>query len=297
MGKSKIQWTDETWNPVVGCTKVSQGCKFCYAERLYPRVYPGHAFTTVRLMPERLEQPLGWRKPRMVFVNSMSDLFHENIPASFIVQCFEVMGAAPQHTYQILTKRTERIYPVLFGEEGGFYLGGGDFYPHILLGVSVEDQVTADDRIPKLLTSGWVGKKFVSYEPALGPVDFKNFIPTRCCSGVDCGCMGKPIMEPPYLDWIIAGGESGPKARPSHPDWFRAVRNQCQAAGVPFFFKQWGEWVPNDQDSDYLTGKGTVRASLAGDGNAGVSGLWRKAGKKAAGRLLDGREWNEFPKH
>ena len=162
MGKSKIQWTDETWNPVVGCTKVSQGCKFCYAERLYPRVYPGHAFTTVRLMPERLEQPLGWRKPRMVFVNSMSDLFHENIPASFIVQCFEVMGAAPQHTYQILTKRTERIDPVLFGEEGGFYLGGGDFYPHILLGVSVEDQTTADDRIPKLLTSGWVGKKFVA---------------------------------------------------------------------------------------------------------------------------------------
>ena len=227
MGDTKIEWTDKTWNPVTGCSKVSAGCKFCYAERIFQRPYPGRVFTDLRIHTERLEQPLHWKNPCRIFVNSMSDLFHEGIPADFIVQIFEVMAAAPRHTFQILTKRPERIKAVLFGEEGHFYLGGGDYYPHIWLGVSMEDQSTADERISSLLSVGWMGVNFASYEPALGPVGF-------------CRWLGKRDDLLPSIGWVIAGGESGPHARPSEVSWYRSARDECRQAGVPFFMKQLG---------------------------------------------------------
>ena len=295
--RSKIEWCDATWNPVTGCTKVSAGCKFCYAERIFNRPYPGRAFTDVRIHPERLEDPLHWKKPRLIFVNSMSDLFHESIPASFVVNCFEVMSEAKQHTFQILTKRPDRIGPVLFGEPGKFYLGGGDYLSNVLIGVSVENQDTADERVPKLLSCGWVGRFFVSYEPGLGPVEFtqgRKWLQKIRVMSPD------PDQLTPYvrpgLDWVIAGGESGPAARPSHPDWFRSVRDQCQAAGVPFFFKQWGEWQPW-RDARGFVNKLPVARVQRGDTPANVI-EWLdmvRVGKKQAGRLLDGREWNEFP--
>lgn len=264
--KSKIEWCDASWTPIrarvkedakaiaeargytsllpiikpgrVGphCEHVSQGCVRCYSEtnngRCLPHNGTGLPFNRQSrdlvdiFMDEKiLQQPLHWKRPRKIFVCSQTDLFGEFVPSSLIIDCFEVMAAAPQHTYLILTKRPERIAPVLFGQEGHWYLGGGDYYGHIMLGVSCEDQPTADERIPKLLGCGWVGPFFCSYEPALGPVDFKRWIWPQGMLGIE-------------LDWIVAGGESGPHARPMQPEWARSVRHQCQDAGVPFFFKQ-----------------------------------------------------------
>ena len=291
-GQSKIEWTDATWNPVTGCTPVSAGCDNCWARRISRRTFGNRPFSEVRCHPERIEQPLHWRKARKIAVCLMGDLFHADVPARFIVEIFETMAACPQHTFQVLTKRPDRIASVLFGEEGRFYLGGGDFLANVILGTSVEDQPTADDRILKLLMSGWAGKFFVSYEPALGPVDLERggfflISPTQSPSGINW--LG--------LDWVIAGGESGPGARPAHPDWFRSVRDQCVAAGVPFFFKQWGAWLHSSQmDEDrvehalHIHVKNPKRVQVWPDGSCSV-----RLGKKRAGRLLDGREWNEFP--
>lgn len=277
---TKIEWTNATWSPVTGCSKVSEGCKHCYAEREWARlsanpktVYHGRKFTDVMFHPERLDQPLRWKKPRMIFVNSMSDLGHESIPLDFTDRVFGYMNMCRRHTFQILTKRPKRLREVVLHalDEEGLSV-----FPNVWLGVSVEDQETADERIPLLLETP-AAVRFVSYEPALGPVDLSRWV------------------IHPRLDWVIAGGESGPKARPSHPDWFRAVRDQCQAAGIPFFFKQWGEWIPRDQDPNFEMGTGLMRSCLAGDGKSGEVGIWRRVGKKRAGRNLDGREWNEYP--
>ena len=255
--KTKIEWTrgddgspGRTWNPVRGCSLVSDGCRRCYAMKQAHRFsgkgqpYEGLTETgpngprwngKVRLVLEALEQPLHWKKPCRVFVNSMSDLFHKDVPADFIKQCFDVMEAAPQHTFQILTKRPERIEPVLFGEEGGWYLGGGDYLPNIHLGVSVEDQPTADDRIKKLLAVAWEGVNFVSYEPALAAVDFetgRGFLTGQ--SHDNAPYKGR------YVNWLIVGGESGPRARPCNLQWIRSVIAQCKAANVLAFVKQFG---------------------------------------------------------
>lgn len=286
--KSKIEWTDATWNPVTGCSKVSQGCKFCYAERVFPRPYPGREFTDVRCHPERLEQPLKWKKPRRIFVNSMSDLFHEKVTTDFILQVYVTMLHADQHVFQILTKRPERMLRFFRDLQKSV-----TDWPlrNAWLGVSVEDQKTADERIPILLQTP-AAVRFVSYEPALGPVDFSRWLPIQTVGGVE--------MET-WLDWIIAGGESGPHARPAHPDWFRQVRDQCQAAGVPFFLKQWGEWGPQGQILNCSARKSLCsrrynwnkpRTDIPLESDCRVS---FRVGKKAAGRLLDGREWNEFP--
>jgi protein gp37 len=301
---TRIEWTDETWNPVTGCTKVSAGCQHCYAERLWPKVEgaqaaregraPQRSFTDVRVHFDRFDAPLHWRKPRRVFVNSMSDLFHESVDDVHIAALFGVMAAAPQHTFQILTKRPQRMrewfqWIARDKEDPGegclrytSQILGLDFldrapydtpaWPlrNVHDGVSVEDQPTADERIPLLLETP-AAIRFVSYEPALGPVDATPFLSTQHSA----------LSTDPKLDWIIAGGESGPRARPPHPDWFRAVRDQCTAAGVPFFFKQWGEWAP----------------PIAEDGvpPGAVEGRLYRVGKKAAGRLLDGREHSEYP--
>lgn len=261
MTKTSIEWCDEVWNPVTGCAKVSQGCKHCYAEtiaeRFWATQYPPNPdgsprkFTDVRVHPERLEDPLKWRKPRRVFVNSMSDLFHEDVPEHFIASVFGAMALCQQHTFMILTKRPKRAAD-WFQDIGGttrrswVLLSAARLInanrikfpdwplPNVWLGVSVEDQKTADKRIPMLLQTP-AAVRFVSYEPALGPVDFMG-INGALNSWFKNGEID--VVREGNLDWIIMGGESGPGARPMHPDWARSVRDQCQDAGVPFFFKQ-----------------------------------------------------------
>lgn len=231
--KTGIEWTEATWNPVTGCTKVSPGCKHCYAERLAvrlqamgnPRYKNGFALT---LHPDQLALPLRWRQPRLIFVNSMSDLFHEAIPDHFIARVFDVMSRADWHVFQILTKRSERLAA----------LAPNLPWPgHVWQGVSVENarytrRILHLQAVPSAV-------RFLSIEPLLGPI---------------------PNLPLNGIHWVIVGGESGPKCRPVNPAWVREIRDQCLAAGVPFFFKQWGGITP-----------------------------------KSGGRLLDGRIWNGFP--
>jgi len=233
MAKSSIEWTDATWNPVTGCTKISPGCKHCYAERMATRLQAmgqrnyQNAFE-LTLQPHMLESPLRWRQPSRIFVNSMSDLFHEAVPTSYIKEVFRVMTCADWHHYQVLTKRSARLLevsPLL------------DWQPHIWMGVSVERE-SFSYRIEHLRrTSALV--KFLSLEPLLGPMSNLNLH---------------------GIDWVIVGGESGPRARPMLAAWVRDIRDQCLSAGVPFFFKQWGGVV-----------------------------------KSRNGRVLDGRTWDEMP--
>ena len=255
MADTQIDWCDKVWNPVTGCSKVSTGCKNCYAERMAKRLagragYPAENPFAVTLHPDRLNEPLRWRKPRRVFVCSMGDLFHADVPDGFIFRVWQTMAATPWHTYQVLTKRPERM-----AEFTGVCAVMPPFaLPNVWLGVSVEDQATADERIPHLLRCP-AAVRFVSYEPALGPVDFDGDgyagpgwlrgwhteaeHDPRCDGSCSAGHCPVPVQtENEKLDWIIAGGESGPHARPAHPDWFRSVRDQCKAAGVAFFMKQ-----------------------------------------------------------
>ena len=235
---SAIEWTDATWNPVTGCTKITRGCDNCYAARFSERFrnVPGHPFSTgfdLTLRPERLAQPLRWAKPRMIFVNSMSDLFQKEIPLSFIDQAFDVMEAADWHVFQVLTKRSSLMRDYMdrrYGTKRG--------PKHIWCGVSVED-AQAKSRVEHL-RNAQAGVRFLSIEPlidAVGAIDLVG------------------------IDWVIAGGESGPGARPVTLEWLRDVRDQCIRQDVAFFFKQWGGVRP-----------------------------------KSGGRQLDGREWSEFPK-
>lgn len=216
--QSKIEWTDATWNPVRGCTKISPGCKHCYAQTFAERFrgIPGHPYEQgfdLRLVPDKLYEPFSWAAPRMVFVNSMSDLFHPGVPESYILQVATVMQRANWHTYQILTKRADRMTAMLQGplrflaEE-----------PHIWWGVSVEDRRYGLPRVD-LLRHSPAKIRFLSVEPLLqnlGAVDLSG------------------------IAWVIVGGESGPGARPLRKEWVISIRNQCLASGVPFFFKQWG---------------------------------------------------------
>jgi protein gp37 len=219
--KSSIEWTDTTWNPVTGCTKVTRGCDNCYAERFSERFrgVPGHPFTTgfdLTLRPDRLGQPLSWRKPRMVFVNSMSDLFHKRVPAHYISRVFATMEAASSHTYQILTKRSSMMRNFVNARYGEGLAPG-----HIWLGVSIEDRASLV-RL-KHLKETRATVRFVSFEPLLGPI-----------APVDLS----------GIQWAIVGGESGPRARPMDPVWARDLRDQCLESDVAFFFKQWGGPTP-----------------------------------------------------
>lgn len=288
-----IEWTDTTWNPVTGCTEVSEGCENCYARTFAERWrgLPGHPYEQgfdLRLWPERLTKPLRWRKPRRVFVNSMSDLFHRQVPDSFIAAVFATMAATPQHTYQVLTKRPGRMrslltspaFPPLVAQvarelpTGAGTLAAGPL-PNVWLGTSVENQRWADVRIPVLLGTP-AAVRFLSCEPLLGPVDLQPWLRhvqnacDRCTvrgpldwhnchlwGNCSCGCHPPRPAGP---DWVIVGGESGPHARPVDPLWVRELRDVCQVARVPFFFKQWGGRTP-----------------------------------KAGGRDLDGRTWDQYP--
>src|SRR5215213_8556348 len=211
--RSAIEWTESTWNPVTGCSKVSPGCAHCYAEAFAERWrgIPGHPYEQgfeLRLWPERLEQPLRWRRPRMIFVNSMSDLFHEDIPLEFIERVFSVMGEASWHTFQVLTKRHERLAE--FAPEL-------EWHPNVWMGVSIENRRFVH-RADYLRTVP-AAVRFISAEPLLGPLD-----------GLDLD----------GIDWLIAGGESGPRHRRIDPEWVRDLRDRCAIENVAFFFKQWG---------------------------------------------------------
>ncbi len=210
---SSIEWTEATWNPVTGCTKISPGCKFCYAERMAKRLKAmgqeryrdGFQLT---LQPDLVELPLRWKTPKMIFVNSMSDLFHKDVPLDYIQRCFTTMKRASWHTFQVLTKRADRLAAVA---------GDLDWPPNVWMGVSVEN---ADyvDRIDFLRTVP-AAIRFLSLEPLLGPL---------------------PNLDLTEIQWVIVGGESGPGARPMESTWVTDIRDQCQSANVPFFFKQWG---------------------------------------------------------
>ncbi len=234
---SAIEWTDATWNPVTGCTKITAGCENCYAARFSERFrgVTGHPFERgfdLTLRPDRISQPLAWRRPRMIFVNSMSDLFHKEIPREFIDRVFDTMEAASWHVFQVLTKRSTLMRDYLRHRYGDVKAP-----PHIWLGVSVENGA-ATKRIKHLQQSP-ASIRFLSIEPLIGPVG---------------------TMDLAGIHWVIAGGESGPNARPMDIDWARDVRDQCAQLQVAFFFKQWGGIRP-----------------------------------KSGGRDLDGREWNELP--
>jgi protein gp37 len=216
--KSKIEWTDATWNPVRGCTKISPGCAHCYAETFAERFrgVPGHPFKSgfdLRLVPEKLGDPLRWGTSRMIFVNSMSDLFHKDVPDDYIVSVARVMVAANWHTYQVLTKRADRLQSLLKGK-----LRFSAEQSHIWWGVSVENRFHGLPRID-LLRSSPASVRFLSVEPLLEDLGHVNLA---------------------KIDWVIVGGESGPGARPMEASWVRNVRSNCCDAGVAFFFKQWG---------------------------------------------------------
>jgi protein gp37 len=382
--KTGIEWTDATWNPLRGCSRVSEGCRNCYAEKVAYRfsgagrpyeglavLRNGHASWTgkVEFVEKHLPDPLKWGpvrihepkcgktvlgsqaactcidknadRSRRIFVNSMSDLFHDGVPDEWIDRIFAVMALCPQHTFQVLTKRPERMLDYLtyhyravspgpreavfsvvqempgYDSEHPKWLriacaASSALYkplPNVWLGVSVENQPAADERIPILLDTP-AAVRFLSCEPLLGPVDLRN-LRAGTYNGID-GIDYEDITAPgsaarPGIDWVICGGESGPGARPMHPDWARSLRNQCRNASVPFFFKQWGEWEPSFDFRKQFEGVAptTPVMHLSADGHIGHSladmeghprqGLMVRTGKHRAGALLDGREWKQFP--
>lgn len=376
---TKIEWTQipgftgETWNPIVGCSVVSPGCKRCYAmawaERMAAMGPKPHGTGNIHLMHYQgtvtrdptgrgyawsepvwtgkvamageaaLTKPLRWAKPRAVFVNSMGDLFHESVPDAWIDRVFAVMALCPQHIFIVLTKRAERMRayfadmePLRISDmmhDWGLPVGedrqqsAADALdlltmprplPNVWLGVSAEDQTRADERIPHLLATP-AAVRFVSCEPLLGPVDLARIVDAErdglqltfdALTGlasdgeeIITGVFSQPDAR---LDWVIAGGESGPGARPMHPEWARGLRDQCKAAGVPFFFKQWGEWFPGHFEP------GEFHADIEHDQNVldRASGRWVKhaeidgqamgrIGKRAAGHKLDDETHHNWP--
>ena len=302
MGDTKISWADKTWNPISGCSKISEGCQHCYAERMSKRLAGRCGYDKINpfqvtLHPGKMHEPMHWRKPSRIFVCSMGDLFHDYVEEMDILTMFAVMAETPHHTYMVLTKRPKRMKEILTSRTiaNDVWLmtatGINDErpiwpLPNVWLGVTAENQARADERIPILLQTP-AAKRFVSVEPMLGAVDLTQWIrevpvhPGLCFHGGRYG-------STPKLDWVICGGETGPGARPLHPDWVRSLRDQCKVADTPFFFKSWGEYCFPSQ----LLNNGSK--SYTDEEDPSKWSQW-KVGKKNAGRLLDGQEWNQFP--
>lgn len=369
--KSAIEWTDATWNPIrarnkktgkVGwhCEHATTGCEFCYAEGFNKRLGTGLAFkpghrkdVEIFLDEEMLTQPLRWKKPRMIFPNSMTDLFADFVPDEWIDRIFAVMALTPQHTYQPLTKRAQRMqdycstiqkngrwlqmedialqlgYEPRGAHDHGFdWISHKQFLPNVWLGVSTERQEEANERIPLLLMTP-AAVRFISAEPLLAPMDLTviryrnedcdvrwNSLTSEAWveNGDSASAYTNDAAGNTKLDWVIVGGESGKNARPMHPDWARTLRNQCAAASVPFFFKQWGEWLPGEANYGQFNPR-PMNAYRRCDNhsyewpdtnkvqNFGTNpdDVWsgnltaRRIGKKAAGRLLDGELYNARP--
>lgn len=275
-GNSKISWTDATWNPITGCSPISTGCANCYAARIAKRLagrcgYPADNPFRVTLRKDKLLEPLGWKKPRRVFVCSMGDLFHERVMQAWIDDIFDTMSKCPQHTFLVLTKRPDQMLVQLDNLRRRWkseVLGPREDWPawplpNVWLGVTAENQEQSDNRIPTLLQIP-AAKRFISCEPLLGPIELGLL-----------GTAPKNISERytlicELLHWVICGGETGPKARPMHPDWGRSLRDQCISAEVPFHFKSWGKTLPIEQ--------------------------WDiTQGPDGSGRTLDGVVWDQFP--
>lgn len=349
---TKIEWTDATWNPVNGCSLASPGCTNCYAMKQAHRVPQRRGLTQhtsggmvwtgeTRFDEAKLTQPLHWKRPRRIFVCAHGDLFHESVPDEWIDRVFAVMALCPQHTFQVLTKRSARMRDycdrktsangagaiadamAAMGGSAGQQLALMELQaeksclPNVWLGVSVEDQARADQRIPDLLDTP-AAVRWLSCEPLLGPVDLTaiqapRYTPEDAAMDWRFSCLdtgdyywyrsgdyidgGDGPWREHAIDWVVAGGESGPGARPMHPDWPRALRDQCAAANVPFFFKQWGNWAPRDMFDDVT---GLAASSMLPDGTQcvhanPVSTSLVRIGKRTAGRLLDGIEHNGFP--
>ena len=356
---TKIEWTDATWNPIAGCSVVSPGCTNCYAMRQAHRLasnpatphYHGTTQMTrggpvwtgkIGIAPEAvLTAPLRRKKPTTYFVNSMSDLFHEGVPDEVVDRVFAVMALCPQHRFQILTKRPDRMRAYFAGEHliqridceidilineridplqrrsDDLRATAPDLeevwpLPNVWLGTSVEDQRRANERIPDLLATP-AARRFISAEPLLGPVDLRRIqygetgtrrIDALDLRGIRSGTAWQGETLPPelplrVLDWVIVGGESGHGARPMHPDWARALRDQCQAAGTAFFFKQWGVWAEGHEVNHIIVADGEIidfhGETFAGRGGHRGAILMQRVGKRAAGRMLDGRTWDEVP--
>ncbi len=274
MAKTKIEYGERTWNPLAGCTIVSEGCVNCWAKTMAKRLRAmgrpeyqdvvndiGNWTGRITLIPSRLDEPYSWRDPQHVLVEYMGDLFHEKVEEDYIQQIFNVMRVNDKHTYQVLTKRPERMLRVLRDRPP---------QPHVYLGVSIENNKRAIERrvwMKYLHDHGW--NTWVSYGPALGPVEWEGW---------------------EFIQQLVCEGESGPRARPMHPNWARSARDFCQWRGIKFFFKQWGEWVPISHLS-WVTDQTTFKhQSLVWDGYRMV-----RVGKAMAGRMLDGQEWSEMP--
>jgi len=297
--KTTIEWTDSTWNPIRGCSKVDLDCRNCYAESVAARFsgpgLPYHGTVDergkwngqIRLVPEHLADPLRWQRPRRIFVNSMSDLFHDGVPDEYIAAVFGVMAASPRHTFQLLTKRPERAAKWFQWAQldRGCPVAAWAINHAV---IAMERDIPPQQPLAMWpLPNVWIGTS-VGHAGALHRIDQLRSVPAsvRFLSLEPLhGRLSK--LDLTGIHWVIVGGESGKDARPMHPDWAREVRDQCVAAGVPFFFKQWGEWAPvtaslNEPDFD--------RLHRFDDGTA-----VGRVGKKSAGRKLDGRTWDEYP--
>jgi len=313
---TKIEWAHETWNPVVGCTKISVGCENCYAERMAARlanmgqsIYMNvvkHEKTDsgcLKWLPrwngktsiasiKTIEKPWNWKKHRFVFVCSMGDLFHESVSLETVLNIMYVINKCRQHTFLILTKRPERMRE-FFVE--WLHDQTGDYIPNMWLGVTAENQDMVNERIPVLLNVP-AAKHFVSVEPMLGPVDIVQYMHDSCCNEIrekEGICICSEPREP-HLNWVICGGESGPGARPTHPIWVQSLRDQCVNNKTPFHFKQWGAWIPVDyvrEGKHYVNLTPTGNEILLHDPLINM----RRVGKKRAGRMLNGREWDQMP--
>jgi len=327
--KTKIEWTNETWNPITGCTKVSEGCKHCYAESVAKRFWGKQSycelgvgrrprkFTDVIYHEDRLNIPLKWKKPRKIFVCSMGDLFHKDVPfdfdrvpIGFALSVMNIIRQCPQHIFQILTKRPKRMKLFMesfVGSNPNPELNIPPNWNNLWLGVSVEDQKTADERIPLLLQTP-AAVRWISAEPLLSGIDLQNIdTPDDIIDSLNGNAKEKnnfkvnAYWKSHTLDWVVVGGESGPKARPMHPDWVRSIRDQCKAAGVPFFFKQWGAFIPAYDAGGRCVESGFYNKPM---GDNWVNHSYRfkdgmpvvKVGKKKAGNLLDGKQYQEYPK-